>query len=61
MEDNDVEQHDFLCEDSLSDFDDSFCESEPDDLPKSIAVDISNGSPLNINDFKIVHFRGFNF
>ena len=57
MVDNDIEHGDFLCDDSLSNIDDSFCESETDDFPKSIAIDISNGSPINIDDFKIVHYN----
>ena len=49
-------------EDNNSIFEDSFDEisftfSEPDDQPKSIAVDLSNGSPLNPNDFIGLHYN----
>ena len=54
MEDDDVE-HDFLCDDSLSDI--SICDSEPDETPKSVYIDISNGSTINEDDFKVVHYN----
>ena len=49
--------------DDLSDviFDDSLSEcsfmSEPDDFPQSINIDLSNGSPLDKNDFIVVHYN----
>ena len=42
-------------------FDDSLSEcsffSEPDDVPQSINIDLSNGSPLDKNDFIVVHYN----
>ena len=38
MADDDEFEHDFLCDESLSDT--SFCVSEPDDNPKSISLDL---------------------
>ena len=35
----------------------SFCLSEPDSNPQSIDVDLRNGSPLNTDDFSIVHYN----
>ena len=54
MEDDDTFDE-FLCDDSLSDI--SFCESEPDNLPQSVNIDISNGSPFNEDDFLVLHYN----
>ena len=45
---------DFIFDDSLSDC--SFL-SEPDDFPHSINIDLSNGCPLDKNDFIVVHYN----
>ena len=52
--DLDDEAFDLLSDDSDDDI--SFL-SEADDEPMSINVDFSNGSPLQINDFIIVHYN----
>ena len=49
------ESNKFILEDSFDEI--SFTFSEPEDQPKSIAVDLSNGSPLNPNDFIGVHYN----
>ena len=49
------ESNEFILEDSFDEI--SFTFSEPEDQPKSIAVDLSNGSPLNPNDFIGVHYN----
>ena len=54
MEDNNSDD-DFLCDDSFNDV--SICLSEPDEQPNSISLDISNGSPLNNDDFLVVHYN----
>ena len=54
---NDVDnEHDVFLENSMEDADNSFL-SEFDDLPKSCNVDFSNGSPLNKDDFHVVHYN----
>ena len=48
-----MDEHDILDE-SVSDC--SFL-SEPDTNPQSINIDISNGSPIDAEDFIVVHFN----
>ena len=56
MEDDIIEHDDFLSDDTLSD--DSFTISELGETsPNSIAIDISNGSPINKDDFLLVHYN----
>ena len=45
----------FVMEDSFGEI--SFAFSEPDDLPQSVNIDISNGSVLNSTDFSGAHFN----
>ena len=54
MDDNSDVNFDVNFDDSLSDC--SFF-SETDDYPQSINIDLSNGSPLDKNDFIVVHFN----
>ena len=51
-----LEEHDILLEDSIVDADTSFL-SEPDITPKSCNFNFSNGSPLNSDDFHVVHYN----
>ena len=53
MDDDDYDDRSFLNDSFSSDI--SFCFSEPDDQPKSIQLDLSNGSTLNANYFIAVH------
>ena len=53
----DVDNLDFLCDDSINDSETSFCDSEPDNTPQSITIDISNGSPLNDDNFLVLHYN----
>ena len=43
-----------ICDESLSD-----CSllSEPESTPQSINIDLSNGSPIDTNDFIVVHYN----
>ena len=45
----------FVMEDSFGEI--SFAFSEPDDLPQSVNIDISNGSVLKSRDFSGAHFN----
>ena len=53
MEDE-LDYDDVLSNDS---FDDSFCFSEPDENPKCISLDISNGSTINKDNFTVLHYN----
>ena len=55
MEDDDDFDNDFLCNESLSDT--SICLSEPDDSPKSISLDLTNGTIFDKNCFTICHYN----
>ena len=46
---------DFLDDEALGDV--SFIESEPDNSPQSVNIDISNGSPFNEDDFLVLHYN----
>ena len=48
-------ENSFVMEDSFGEI--SFAFSEPDDLPQSVNIDISNGSVLNSTDFSGAHFN----
>ena len=55
LEDDDDIECDFLHDDT--DSESSFCHSESDDQPQSINIDLTNGSPLNNDDFLCVHYN----
>ena len=53
-----IDNIDVLCvDDSINDNEISICESEPDDTPQSITIDICNGSPLNVDNFLVLHYN----
>ena len=51
-----LKEHDILLEDSIVDADTCFL-SEPDITSKSCNFNFSNGSPLNSDDFHVVHYN----
>ena len=51
---DELDYDDVLSNDS---FDDSFCFSEPDENPKCISLDMSNGSTLNKDNFTVLHYN----
>ena len=54
----DDDAFDLLSDDNINDsFEDISILSEADFDQKSVNVDFSNGSPLNDNDFKLVHYN----
>ena len=53
---NFIDDHDELLENSVVDADTSFL-SEPDNSPNSYSIDYSNGSPLCKDDFHVVHYN----
>ena len=55
MDDDDYDDQSFLNDSFSSDI--SFCFSEPDNQPKSIQLDLTNGSTLNANSFIAVHWN----
>ena len=48
------DEHDFISDDE--EINDTFL-SEPDDLPHSWNIDLSDGSPLCDKDFHVVHYN----
>ena len=52
---DDYTSDDLLIDDTLTDI--SICESESENTPQSINIDISNGSPLDTDDFLVLHYN----
>ena len=50
------QEQEYLLNES-SDSDTSLCASESDETPTSVNIDISNGSPLNNDDFIVIHYN----
>ena len=43
--------------DALSDVSDTSYTSDLDDTPQSLMIDLSNGSPLSVNNITFIHFN----